>query len=310
MIFAKHFSIFSMGMLRSSNNSNKIFPKLSSMLFSTLIPNPPFLELLNSVILSRLSYSDNKSFQKSLEEDVTNNVIDSRFVDGINDILPNQPDMPTSFHNGNANTQAYAWCKSNVCYVVFRGTVETSITNWARNFLDKTQAFEGDNSIQVEEGFLRDFNSLKGNVTAFLDNNKSKYTSIKIAGHSLGGAMANLAGAYYSHKYKPIKVTVYTCGCPRVGGAAFNDYFQECVNTASSWRIYNELDAGPQFPDKDKEYTHVAGNALELLDNGGNTVHTEDNNGDIFSVKEFLNTFESAQQHKTSTYIDRLQKFC
>ena len=280
---------------------------------STATPDKDLLtELLISVILARLSYEKKTAILSSFEKDIRNGVIPSEIVPSVYAVVPDSFDVHefpqvAAFNNKKADSHGYGWCKNDVCYIVYRGTIPTSYKDWSRDFLLGTENMVQSltKPVQVHKGFFRQFNSLDKKVVAFLEENKQNYKSIKFIGHSLGGAMACIGAAKYSHLYN-VPVTVHTFACPRVGGADFNTYFNDKVQSNTTWRVYNELDGGPQFPDKGKDFQHTNGNALELKHNGGSEVFLQDVNGNIISLHELLHIITSAEEHETKHYISRL----
>ena len=77
----------------------------------------------------------------------------------------------------------------------------------------------------VHSGFLAAYGLVVSNVRNTVNNLLAKYRGAKliITGHSLGGAIAILAGADLS-MYHTVSA-IYTFGQPRVGNAAFSNWF-------------------------------------------------------------------------------------
>lgn len=66
----------------------------------------------------------------------------------------------------------------------------------------------------IHSGFDRAFNSMKGEIADYIRTERPD--CVHIIGHSLGGALANLAAVMISHEFG-IPVKLYTFGAPRVG---------------------------------------------------------------------------------------------
>ena len=73
---------------------------------------------------------------------------------------------------------------------------------------------------------------------------ENKDLKVYICGHSLGGALATLCGAYFKI-FEEIKVNaIYTIGQPKVGNRAFGDHLKEFIPL---FRIINQTDPIPFF---------------------------------------------------------------
>jgi predicted lipase len=115
-------------------------------------------------------------------------------------------------------------------YMIFRGTF--SEPGWILD-LDFFPEVHPDYPGKVHRGFSRGFGDFKKWVSEFYDPKKQTY----VAGHSLGGAMATLAGYHYN------PVITYTFGSPRVGDAEFVKGYK--VNQV---RFVHDLDPIPHVP--------------------------------------------------------------
>ena len=114
-------------------------------------------------------------------------------------------------------------------------------------------------------GFTELYSSCRGSLLKLL-NRMSSSKSLYVTGHSLGGALATLAGldiALNSHHKKP---RIYTFGAPRVGDPVFARYFNRHIDLCC--RVSNQSDIVPRLPpliyqspknDKFYYYLHVKG---------------------------------------------------
>lgn len=105
-------------------------------------------------------------------------------------------------------------------------------------------------------GFNRTFNSMKGEILHYVQITQPQY--IHVVGHSLGGALANLAATMINNQFG-IATKLYTFGAPRVGTL---DYANDLNNNGyiDHYRIVHPHDpvtALPVWP-----FVH-AGNALQ-----------------------------------------------
>ena len=83
-----------------------------------------------------------------------------------------------------------------------------------------------DRSVGVHTGILSMFESIEEALSNQLTINKNQY--ITFCGHSLGGAIAQFAAAYYGHMSNyNIEVSCHTFGAPRLGDKEFNRWLQD-----------------------------------------------------------------------------------
>ncbi|MGO9944580.1 MAG: lipase family protein [Rhodoblastus sp.] len=163
----------------------------------------------------------------------------------------------TWFHNGYTDGWAYIAEGDEMIVLAFRGT--QSKQNWDTNFHALlVHPDHTDPALRVHSGFYRAFSLLsKGqkiselgvteNITEGISSYLHRIISttaqgkpIYITGHSLGGALAQIAAAVYGTDQF---AACYTFGSPRVG----NTYFDLWVKTPS-YRVLNNADIVPQVP--------------------------------------------------------------
>ncbi|NRA82869.1 MAG: hypothetical protein HRU22_03515 [Gammaproteobacteria bacterium] len=82
----------------------------------------------------------------------------------------------------------------------------------------------------------------------FLERNidqLNNYTKFIIAGHSLGGAIATLAGSYLLEMgIKSQNISVYTFGAPPIARTDFCEHYQHKLNI---YRLVNSNDMVPKL---------------------------------------------------------------
>jgi triacylglycerol lipase len=146
------------------------------------------------------------------------------------------------FENGFTDGFAYIAESPLLAVLAFRGT--QSKANWKTNFhAFLTHPPGTDPKLRVHEGFYNAFNKLA--VDGVQRKMKALIASpanipIFITGHSLGGALAQIATAVFGSD----KIAAcYTFGSPRVG----NVYFDLWVKPPS-YRVINDADIVPQVP--------------------------------------------------------------
>lgn len=154
-------------------------------------------------------------------------------------------DRATSFHNGLTNGWAYIAESSSLIALVFRGTQsvadwETILHAWLIHPRDT------DSRLRVHQGFYGAFERLSDGQHGIkqkiseLEASTSGRIPIYIAGHSLGGALAQIAAAVLGSD----KIAAcYTFGAPRVGNRVFDLWVKP-----PSYRVINYADIAPQVP--------------------------------------------------------------
>lgn len=154
-------------------------------------------------------------------------------------------DRITYFHNGRIDGWAYLVEGPELAVIAFRGT--KTIKNWDTDFeVGMLRPENGDPQLLVHEGFYRAFKDLcdgpKGlsNSVKDLISRTNGVKPIYVTGHSLGGALAQIATAVFGCDQM---AACYTYGSPRVG----NDYFDLWVKPPS-YRVENYADLVPQSP--------------------------------------------------------------
>ncbi len=105
------------------------------------------------------------------------------------------------------------WLQGTQCVLVFRGTNQSK--NWLRNIDAKPCAWRGHG--QVHQGFLKSFEACIAELEASLAETRAAIPELKVfcCGHSLGAAMASIAGlALQAH-------AIYNYGSPRLCDQTF-----------------------------------------------------------------------------------------
>jgi hypothetical protein len=149
------------------------------------------------------------------------------------------------FHSGLTNGWAYIARGPDLIVLSFRGT--QSVQDWKTDFRVALIHPPGtDKELLVHEGFYHAFDMLasgSGGLRARLDQIKAdteRKIPIYITGHSLGGALAQIASAVCGDDQV---AACYTFGSPRVGNAYFDLWVK-----VPSYRVINHADIVPQVP--------------------------------------------------------------
>lgn len=157
------------------------------------------------------------------------------------------------------------WPAMSAKVVVFRGTDSSSWYNWAENMrawrTDASYPVPGaPTALRIHSGFLILWNSssmattIKAAFGEMLEKHPAGPTLV--LGHSMGGALAQLAALDLGIAYKLEDVKAYTFGSPRVGNSVFADFFNEHVTEA--WRFTHGRDIVPSVPPILLGFHHVS----------------------------------------------------
>lgn len=139
------------------------------------------------------------------------------------------------------DTQLYFQRDGDTVYVTFRGT--SSFKDVLIDIDIRTIRIK--DKIRVHEGFYNQFKSVEIEITKRLIKNLDA-KNIIFCGHSLGGALAQLAAAYYGEILDFSNVICHTFGSPRVGNKYFVEWFSKHVD--ENVRIENNRDPVPMIP--------------------------------------------------------------
>ena len=109
------------------------------------------------------------------------------------------------------------WIHDRVCYVVFRGTFDIVDCEYDCEVLFVRVA----DAVRVHSGFYEKYRTDADILAAFVASNDDRIDRFVFAGHSLGGAVAQIAAAFLRSKPKKEPLRCYTFGSPRVGDRAW-----------------------------------------------------------------------------------------
>ncbi|UFR06786.1 lipase family protein [Streptomyces sp. Go40/10] len=163
------------------------------------------------------------------------------------------------------DTQAYTVASDHMIITAFRGTEPAQIRDWLSD--TTTPPWPGPaNTGYVHYGFAQALESVFPTVKAALEETRTNGQSLFFTGHSLGGALAMLAGArLYLEDPKLLADGVYTYGQPRT----CDRFLAEACNKGFKQRMFrfvNNNDVVPTLP-PEPAYTHVE--TLRYLDSDG-----------------------------------------
>lgn len=163
------------------------------------------------------------------------------------------------------DTQAYTLVSDHMIITAFRGTEPNQIKDWLTDATTPPRRGP-DGTGFVHYGFAEALDSIYPDVMATLQESRTNGQRVWFTGHSLGGALAMLAGArMYLEEPRLAADGVYTFGQPRTCdpalAAAYNTGYKNRM-----YRFVNNNDIVPQLP-PEPVYTHV--NALRYIDSHG-----------------------------------------
>ncbi len=136
---------------------------------------------------------------------------------------------------------------SNDLFLIFRGTTGS---NYGADII--TDLRTGLNICStgsiVHAGFNHTFNSLRSELTNVI-NSQSGINTIHCIGHSLGGAIANLAADWAANNFSA-KIKLYTFGSPRIGfgQGGFSNKLTTKLTTDNIYRSFHATDPVPMVP--------------------------------------------------------------
>ncbi len=145
------------------------------------------------------------------------------------------------FITSDQDTQLFFQRKGDTVYVTFRGT--SSFKDVITDMNIRTIRIK--DKIRVHEGFYNQFKSVEIEITKRLIKHIDA-KNIIFTGHSLGGALAQLAAAYYGEILDFSNVICHTFGSPRVGNKYFVEWFSKHVD--ENIRVENNRDPVPMIP--------------------------------------------------------------
>ncbi|MFF5565727.1 lipase family protein [Streptomyces sp. NPDC012623] len=163
------------------------------------------------------------------------------------------------------DTQAYVMASDRMIVTGFRGTEVLKIYDWLTDV--NTPPVPGPaNKGFVHYGFHRALESVFPRIRDTIQELRTDGQTVWFTGHSLGGALAMLAGArLYFEEPKLLPDGVYTFGqprtCERLLASAHNTAFRKRCH-----RFVNNNDIVPQLP-PEPVYTHV--DAMRYFDADG-----------------------------------------
>lgn len=210
---------------------------------------------------------------------------------------PEDPGAPTDsifISSWPIDTQVYFTRLCDTIYVTFRGTSSP------KDFLSDLdiKRFKFKNGIIIHNGFWKQFKSVEPELVKNFDMHPDARKFV-FAGHSLGGALAQIAAVYFGDLYKKYTVC-HTFGSPRVGNDKFVEWFHQHVQ--ENVRVQNSKDPVTMIPMM-PVWKHTKRLNLTLYDDYTGKVKHDDTKW-YKRLYKFLKS--DLGDHSCQEYIDRL----
>ena len=180
--------------------------------------------------------------------------------------------------------------------ICFRGTVINNISNWRADFRASRA------SMDSFGGVHKGFNTALSSVWEGIKNHISprKKQRVWLTGHSMGGALALLAGVRFVTEFKKFDKYlikgIYGFGSPRVGDKEFESAFKNsCLhNRCFIFAKYNDvITVVPPYIKKIMEYRDVG--SIKYFDRKG-VLKTKERLSEFKILKNFLTGYFSKQR--------------
>lgn len=159
---------------------------------------------------------------------------------------------------GSTNTQGFIAGDSRKIVIAFRGTEGGVLRDWITDAKITKSIWTPETYIgEVHNGFYSALSSVWGHIRSELDRLLDRAQTVWITGHSLGGALAVLAGATLRLLGDPVHVSgIYTFGQPRLGDKRFRNAFNTVLKSRC-FRMVNNNDVVARIPPQFMGYSHV-----------------------------------------------------
>jgi predicted lipase len=161
-------------------------------------------------------------------------------------------------------------------------------------------------SIQVHQGFANEQAQTAQTILAAVLTllNQHSASSVVVAGHSLGAALALLDSVYLPlHVPAGTVVSAFMYGLPRVGNADFANYV-DATHNGNLTHINNKKDPIPIVPGKFLGYVHPSGE-VHIQDSGSwDACSGQDNPSDLCSVGDVPTVLQGTLSDHDGPYDD------
>lgn len=236
-------------------------------------PRATDFSMRNSRFLAELSKAAYETSETKLRSDLANlDLKDCRLVE-----------------DEKTDTQALVGCTPHAIIVAFRGTEPTKL----KDLLTDAELTMVPGPLgKVHEGFWEGIEGIWDSLERAIATRHDGKRTLWFTGHSLGGALAQLAVARLLHEGRPAQ-GLYTYGAPRCGNKRFTAQFDQLAGQ-TSFRLVNEADIIPDVAPKFLGFEH-SGRFCQLDGRGRLLIDTPQKQGLLQMLEtalEFLFDFE------------------
>lgn len=208
------------------------------------------------------------------------------------------------------DTQAYVAASDNMIILAFRGTEPTNVRDWLSDVNAPAAPGPSQQGL-VHLGFNQALDSVYPEIRDTIEEFRTDEQTLWITGHSLGGALAMLAGArMHFEEPKLLPTGVYTFGQPRTCDATLADAYDTAFESRC-FRFVNNNDVVPTVP-PEPLYRHVQ--SVRHLDADGR-VHEDttflDTLGDRFegfTADPLAPASDGLRDHFIDNYVKVMEK--
>lgn len=155
----------------------------------------------------------------------------------------------------NTDTHCFALVNKNTMTLVFRGTNSIKgLVNDIKFFKKSVPYDNASPKIKVHTGFINAYKSekIRGNILGLMND---EIDSVRVTGHSLGGALAILCAIDLQYNFPDRDYEVIVFGSPRVGNKAFKKSYDKRI--FKTVRVKNKGDIISALPFSFMGYRHV-----------------------------------------------------
>jgi triacylglycerol lipase len=200
------------------------------------------------------------------------------------------------------DTQALVGSNRHAIFVAFRGTEPTKL----KDLLTDVELTMVPGPLgKVHEGFWEGLEGIWNKLERAIASRQDGKRALWFTGHSLGGALAQLAVARLLQEGRPAQ-GLYTFGAPRCGDTRFASQFNRLARQ-SSFRVVNEADIIPDVAPKFLGFEH-SGRFCQLDARGRLLIDTPQKQGLLHLLEETLEfLFDCEDDHSMAKgYLPKL----
>lgn len=208
----------------------------------------------------------------------------------------------------NGNSQAFIGTDEtpNRTWVVFTGSQDRK--DWRDDLKYSFVAFNGGTRGNIHSGFLRHYERIADQITAGISDAARSGHEIIFAGHSLGGAVAQLAAAI--HQDRGYNASAIAIGAPRIFCPRASFYLDHVANLPIT-RVESLTDWIADLPPRVGRFPYSHAGHCLFIDSRGR-VTTEDRPLFVkaaFVMKRITLGIAAWRVHSANEYVSRIQRW-